>query len=94
MALLRDDYFNVEAFLATRPAVKVVDLLLPDLCGVLRGKRVDIADLASVYERGLYLPGSMFALDIQGGTIQSTGLGFDEGDADRACVPVPGTLFT
>jgi glutamine synthetase len=34
----------------------------------------------------------MFALDVLGGTIQATGLGFDEGDADRACVPVPKTL--
>ncbi len=93
MALLRDDFTNAQAFLAARPAVKVVDLLLPDLCGVLRGKRVDAADLAAVYDQGMYLPGSMFALDVQGGTIQATGLGFDEGDADRPCVPVPGTLF-
>ncbi|MBX3702576.1 MAG: glutamine synthetase [Steroidobacteraceae bacterium] len=93
MALVRDDYSNAEAFLAAHPAVKVVDLLLPDLCGVLRGKRVDLADLPGVYERGMFLPGSMFALDVLGGTVQATGLGFDEGDADRACVPVPGTLF-
>jgi glutamine synthetase len=93
MALLRDEFANAEAFLAARPAVRVVDLLLADLCGVLRGKRVDHTDLSGVYERGMYLPGSMFALDVLGGTIQSTGLGFDEGDADRACLPVPGTLF-
>ena len=93
MALLRDDYSNAQAFLAARPDVKVVDLLLPDLCGILRGKRVDVADLESVYDQGMYLPGSMFALDVQGGTIQATGLGFDDGDADRPCVPVPGTLF-
>ena len=93
MALVRDEISNAEAFLAARPAVRVVDLLLPDLCGVLRGKRVDKADLAGVYQRGMFLPGSMFALDVLGGTIQTTGLGFDEGDADRACVPVPNSLF-
>ena len=93
MALLRDDYSNAQAFLAARPAVKVVDVLLPDLCGILRGKRVDVADLAIVYDQGMYLPASMFALDVMGGTIQATGLGFDEGDADRPCVPVPGSLF-
>ena len=43
MALVRDEYSNAEAFLAARPAVRVVDLLLPDLCGVLRGKRIDRA---------------------------------------------------
>jgi glutamine synthetase len=93
MALVRDDFSNAEAFLAAHPAVRVVDLLLPDLCGVLRGKRVDRADLASIYQRGMFLPGSMFALDVLGGTIEATGLGFDEGDADRACVPLAGTLF-
>ncbi len=41
---------------------------------------------------GLLLPGSMFALDVLGGTVQSTGLGFDEGDADRVCLPIAGTL--
>jgi glutamine synthetase len=45
-----------------------------------------------VHKHGLLLPGSMFALDVLGGTVQSTGLGFDEGDADRACLPIPGTL--
>ncbi len=93
MALLRDDYSNAQAFRDARPAVRVVDLLLPDLCGILRGKRVDIADLATIYDQGMYLPGSMFALDVMGATIQATGLGFDEGDADRPCVPVPGSLF-
>ena len=93
MALLRDPFANAERFLAAHPAVRVVDLLLPDLCGVLRGKRVDRADLPGVYQRGMLLPGSMFALDVLGGTIQSTGLGFDEGDADRACLPIPGTLL-
>ncbi len=93
MALVRDEFANAEAFLTARPAVRVIDVLLPDLCGVLRGKRVDRADLAGVYQRGMFLPGSMFALDVLGGTIEATGLGFDEGDADRACVPVARSLY-
>lgn len=87
-----DRYDHAEAFLAAHPAVRCVDILLPDMNAVLRGKRVEVADLRQVYERGLLLPGSMFALDVLGGTIQQTGLGFDEGDADRPCLPVPGSL--
>ncbi|MDY6949398.1 MAG: glutamine synthetase family protein [Pseudomonadota bacterium] len=45
-----------------------------------------------MYRGSFLLPGSMFALDVLGGTIQETGLGFDEGDADRSCLPVDGTL--
>ncbi|TAK52613.1 MAG: glutamine synthetase [Gammaproteobacteria bacterium] len=93
MALPRADFATARAFLASRPEIRVVDLLLPDLCGILRGKRVAVADLGAVYDPGLYLPGSMFALDVQGGTVEATGLGFNDGDADRPCLPVPGTLF-
>ncbi len=37
-------------------------------------------------------PASLFALDITGSTVESTGLGLDIGDADRICYPIPGTL--
>jgi glutamine synthetase len=93
MALVRDDFANAEAFLAAHPAVRVVDLLMPDLCGILRGKRVSVADLPGVYQQGLFLPASMFSLDVLGGTVQSTGLGFDEGDDDWPCLPIARTLF-
>lgn len=92
MALPPEDYADARAFLSSRPQIRAVDLLLSDLCGILRGKRVAVADLATIYDPGLYLPGSMFALDVQGGTVQATGLGFDEGDADRPCRPIPGSL--
>jgi glutamine synthetase len=84
---------SAEAFLAARPEVRCVDLLLPDMNGILRGKRVEAADLRQIYDKGLFLPGSMFALDALGGTIQATGLGFDEGDADRPCLPVADSLW-
>ena len=82
-----------QAFLAAHPEVRCVDLLLPDMNGILRGKRVEAGDLRQIYEKGLFLPGSMFALDALGGTIQATGLGFDEGDADRPCLPVADSLW-
>jgi glutamine synthetase len=79
-------------FLAARPGLRFIDLLLHDLNGVDRGKRVDVAGSRAAFADGLLLPGSMFALDVPGHTVEATGLGFDEGDADRPCLPVPGTL--
>lgn len=79
-------------FLAARPELRFIDLLLHDLNGVDRGKRVDVAGAAAVLANGLLLPGSMFAIDVPGETVQETGFGFDEGDADRPCLPVRGTL--
>ncbi len=84
---------ELEAFLAAHPQVRFIDLLLHDLNGVDRGKRIDVGSVRQVFAQGLLLPGSMFALDVPGATVQATGLGFDEGDADRPCLPVPGTLL-
>ncbi len=81
-------FSSAEAFLAAHPAVRSIDLLLPDMNGILRGKRIEVGDLRTVYDKGMLLPGSMFALDALGGTVEATGLGFDEGDADRPCLPV------
>ena len=81
------------AFRQQYPQTRFVDVLLADLCGIPRGKRVTIDELTQVYRGGFLLPGSMFALDVLGGTIQETGLGFDEGDADRSCLPIEGTLM-
>jgi len=86
------DFEPARAWLAQRPLVRYVDLLLPDQMGIPRGKRVTAAELESVYEQGMLLPASMFALDVLGGTVQATGLGFDEGDADRICLPLPDSL--
>ncbi|MET0533017.1 MAG: glutamine synthetase family protein [Steroidobacter sp.] len=87
-----DPAARLAAFRQRHPGTRFVDVLLADLCGIPRGKRVAIEELPQVYDGGFLLPGSMFALDVLGGTIQETGLGFDEGDADRRCLPIDGTL--
>lgn len=81
------------SFLQRHPGTRFVDVLLADLCGIPRGKRVTIEELPAMYHGSFLLPGSMFALDVLGGTVQETGLGFDEGDADRRCLPIDGTLL-
>ncbi|UNK57816.1 glutamine synthetase family protein [Pseudoxanthomonas daejeonensis] len=69
-----------------------VDLLLPDCNGVLRGKRVTADTLDKVYGGGVCLPMSLVAADITGNTVEETGLGYDIGDEDRICRPIPGSL--
>lgn len=84
---------EIAALRREHPATRFVDVLLADLSGVPRGKRVTAEELEAVYEGGFLLPGSMFALDALGHTVEQTGLGFDDGDADRACLPIAGTLL-
>ena len=83
---------EAQAFRAAHPGIERIDAIIPDSCGVLRGKRIPIDRLNTLYCSGLYLPGSLFASDITGSTVEETGLGFEQGDADRRCWPVAGTL--
>ncbi len=83
---------EANAFLKDHPEVLYVDLLIADMNGVVRGKRIERTSLHKVYEKGINLPASLFALDINGSTVESTGLGLDIGDADRICYPIPNTL--
>jgi glutamine synthetase len=89
---LSDAWAEAAAYLQSHPDTRFIDVLLADLAGIPRGKRLTVAEAIKLPRGGFYLPGSMFALDVLGGTVQATGLGFDEGDADRSCLPVPGTL--
>lgn len=86
------DSADAERFLQAHPDLQFVDLLIPDMNGIVRGKRVDPSALMKVFDRGIALPASIFALNIQGTTVEETGLGLDIGEADRVCLPVPGTL--
>lgn len=83
---------ELERYLAAHPDVRFFDAFVNDLNTIERGKRIDRGSISSVFARGMPLPGSMFALDIEGGTVEATGLGFADGDADRPCLPIEGTL--
>jgi glutamine synthetase len=83
---------ELELFLAMHPSVRFFDAFVNDLNTIERGKRIDRSGIHKVFAQGMPLPGSMFALDIEGGTVEATGLGFADGDADRPCMPIPGTL--
>ncbi len=89
---LRADPKEVDVFLKKYPDIQFIDLLIADMNGVVRGKRIERASLKKVYEKGINLPASIFALDINGTTVESSGLGLDIGEADRICYPIAGTL--
>lgn len=78
--------------LASIDGCEQVDLLLCDTNGLLRGKRITREALEKVYLNGVCLPMSLIATDITGNTVEETGLGYDIGDEDRICRPVPGSL--
>ncbi|MCE9664460.1 glutamine synthetase family protein [Halomonas sp. M5N1S17] len=84
---------DIQDFLDRHPEIDSFDLLISDLNGVIRGKRISRDNLAKAYSSGIALPASVFALDINGNTIEETGLGLATGDGDRLCRPIPDSLM-
>ena len=90
------DTNNYQTFLDEHPmlieADGHIDLLLPDMNGVIRGKKIPARDLVKVNKDSVSLPGSMYALDVTGENVRGTGLVWRDGDADRICYGLPHTL--
>lgn len=80
------------AFLDANPAIGFVEIFFTSMAGVPRGKRLRRDELLKAYEGGLFLAGSIVAVDILGADCGDTGLVWETGDADRIAWPVPGGL--
>ena len=86
------DVGEAEAFLAANPDVVQVECFLTDPSGVPRGKVLRRSEVLGAYRNGRPLPCSILSLDIRGADVEETGLVWDEGDSDRVCRPVAGSL--
>ncbi|GJL83189.1 MAG: glutamine synthetase [marine bacterium B5-7] len=69
-----------------------VDALLPDINGVLRGKRLAIEEFTKLIENGVQLPGTIFTTDITGATVDLEDIGLLIGDPDMLCLHSPATI--
>mgnify|MGYP000087687293 FL=1 len=82
---------EVKKYLERYPLTQHIDVLLTDLNGSFRGKRIPVSGLGKL-EKGCYFPASVFAMDILGNVVEEAGLGQELGEPDHICVPVAGTL--
>lgn len=69
---------EVNHYLERYPLTQHIDVLLTDLNGGFRGKRIPVAGLNKL-EKGCYFPASVFAMDILGNVVEETGLGQELG---------------
>lgn len=79
-------------FLRKNPGTDVMELLVPDLAGVLRGKRVRAHEFDKVFDDGFYMPAGTVFLDTLGNTIPGIRFSSDDGDPDTAVKVVAGSL--
>jgi glutamine synthetase len=92
---MTDNFLTVEettAFLDGNPTVSWIDILLFDMNGMPRGKRVRRGDLVGAAKNGLLLPASVYVLDPRGNSIAETGRLWETGDHDIPFRILSGTL--
>ena len=83
---------DLRGFLAANPGIERIELLFPDINGVMRGKWYSPDSIDKLVAGKVRLPMSTYALDIAGNDVDGTGLALATGDPDGYGWPVPGTL--
>ena len=72
--------------------IKYLDVMLGDLSGIIRGKRIPISDADKIFKSGVQFCYSTFLLDTSGYCPDAEGRGFTDGDPDANYYPVKNTL--
>ena len=86
------DASELETFLKTAPQTRMLEVFTPDINGILRGKRIPMAEAVELYRAGVKACGSTPLMNSMGETIAELGLGTIDGDPDMLFLPVAGTL--
>ena len=83
---------ELDAFLKKHPETAFIDVMFVDISGILRGKRIPVADARGLFTSGMQGPVSAITLSVIGHTDDPFGRGNSDGDPDQMFHPVPGTL--
>jgi glutamine synthetase len=85
---------QASVFLDSHPEIEVIEAFVIDANGVPRGKWIPRDRAQDVFENGMALPRSIYALDVWGRDVLGAGLAEGTGDPDGQCFPVMGSLST
>jgi glutamine synthetase len=87
-----DHMTELESFLEEYPETRYLEVMAPDISGVLRGKRVERADFSKLFGKGVNHCGGTTLLNIKGEVPEYVDYGSNDGDPDVRGHAVPGTL--
>lgn len=79
-------------YLEAHPDLGSLEVLTPDMNGILRVKRIPRDEIETLYTDGITGPASAPILNTLGDSCRELGLGTADGDPDRWMRPVAGTL--
>ncbi|MDZ7643162.1 MAG: glutamine synthetase family protein [Woeseiaceae bacterium] len=83
---------ELSAFSRRHPKTATMDLLIADINGVLRSKRIPRRDFDKTFRDGFYMPAGVVLLDTLGDTVSGIRYTNDDGDPDMHAEIVPGSL--
>jgi glutamine synthetase len=83
---------ELEQFLTANPETQVLELLMPDLSGILRAKRIHRSEFERLFSGSFLTPRSAPLLGIRGDWYDEIPLAEMGGDPDQIIRPVAGTL--
>ena len=83
---------EIRAYLEQHPDLGSLEILSPDINGILRAKRIPRAEAETFADKGLTGPGTTTIMNTLGDACEPLGLGTLDGDPDKRLWPVAGTL--
>jgi len=83
---------ELQCYRKAHPGTKMLEVLLPDVNGILRGKRIGEAEFSTLYGEGLKACASIPFVDSRGEIELELGVGTRDGDPDVLSYPVANTL--
>ncbi len=81
-----------EQYLAEHPELEMLELIMPDINGVARGKWAKPESIIKAFQQKLRFPVSAYAGDIWGEGAANSGLVLAAGDQDGIAVPIASSL--
>ena len=86
------DRAELEDFLQRYPQTQMLEVLMPDVNGILRGKRIHQREFAGLFEGTFKVPTTVPFLGIRGDLYDGLDPALVEGDPDQLLLPLAGTL--
>ncbi|EED34250.1 putative glutamine synthetase [Luminiphilus syltensis NOR5-1B] len=83
---------ELEAFIGENPDIELLELLMPDMHGLLRCKRIQRSEFAGLFEGKFTVPITIPLLGIRGDLYDGLDLNIIGGDPDQLLRPISGTL--
>ena len=86
------DQAELDAFLVNHPDIEVIELVMPDLSGIARCKRIQRSEFRRLFSGDFLSPQAAPLLGILGDFYDNTPLPELNGDPDQLLRPISGTL--